>query len=96
MGIEHTAYRQNRSVFGIASISDTDFSNTTPEKFNICIYWIESIWKHNTQHIANMCQYLGLRQSQILILQTQHLKSSMFVVIGLRLFENRTLSMLPN
>ena len=95
MGIEHTAYRQIRSVFGIASISDADFTNTTPEKFNICIYWIEVIWKYNTQHIANMCQYLGLRQFQILTLQTQHLKLK-FEVIGLRVYENRTLSMLPN
>ena len=53
MGIEHTAYRQYVSVFGIASISNTDFTNTTP-------------------------------------------KNSMFGVIGLRLYENRTLSILPN
>ena len=83
-------------MFGIASIKFTDFTNTTPNNINIWSHWVESVWEENTQHIANMCQYLGSRQSQILTLQTQHLKSSMFGVIGLRLYENRTLSMLPN
>ena len=69
MEIQHTAYRQIRSVFGNASISNTDFGSITPNKFNICSHWVESVWKHNTQHITNLGQYLGLRQSQILILE---------------------------
>ena len=69
MEIQHTAYRQIRSVIGTASISNTDFGSITPNKFNICSHWVESVWKHNTQNIANLCQYFGLRQSQILILE---------------------------
>ena len=57
---KHTAYRQFRSVFGIASIPNTDFRSLTPNKFNICSNWLESVCKHNAQHIAEIGQCLGL------------------------------------
>ena len=69
METQHTAYRQIGSVFGIAPISNADFGTITPNNFNIWSQWVESVWKNNTQHIANLVQYLGLRQSQILILE---------------------------
>ena len=59
---QHTAYRQFSSVFGIASIPNTDFGNITPNKLNICSPCLESVWKHNAQHIAELGQYLGLLQ----------------------------------
>ena len=61
METQQTAYRQIRSVFGIASFLNTDFGSITPNKFNICSHLVESVWKHNTQHIANLCQLLELR-----------------------------------
>ena len=69
MEIQHSGYRQIRSVFGIASIPNTDFESITPNKFIICSHWVEVVWNHNKQHIPNLGQYLGLRQSQILILE---------------------------
>ena len=69
METQHTAYRQLRSVFGIASTPNTDFGSITPNNFNICIHWVEIAWKHKTQHIENLGQYLGLRQYQVLILE---------------------------
>ena len=68
MEIQHSAYRQFRSVFGIASIPNTDFGSITPNNFNICSYWVEVVWKPNTQQIANLD--LRMRQSQILILES--------------------------
>ena len=65
----HTAYRPSRSVFGIASIPNTDFRSLRTIIFSICNHWFESVWKHSTQHIAHLGQYLGLRQSHILILE---------------------------
>ena len=62
MEIQHSAYRQFRSVFGIASISKTDFGSLTPNKLNLCSPWLESVWKYNAQHIAKLGQYLGLHQ----------------------------------
>ena len=64
-GTQHTAYRQFRSVFGIASIPNTDFRILSPNKFNIYIHWLENAWKDNAQHIAELDRYLGLHQSQI-------------------------------
>ena len=49
--MEHTAYRQIRSVFGIASIPNTGFGSITPNKCSNCSHWVESVWKQNTQHI---------------------------------------------
>ena len=69
MEIQHSAYRQFRSVFGIASIPNTDFGGITPNKFNIRSPWVEIAWKYNTQFIANFGHYMGLRQSQILLLE---------------------------
>ena len=59
----HTAYRQIRSIFGIASIPNTDFGSITPNKFSNCSNWVESVWKHNTQHVAKLGQYLGLMEN---------------------------------
>ena len=69
--IQQTAYGENRSVFGIASIPYADFGNTTSNKFNIWSHWVESVWKCNIQHIAKLGQHLELRQSQILILEAK-------------------------
>ena len=57
MGTQHTAYRQTRSVFGIASIPNINFGSITSNKFNICSHWLESVWKHNAQHIADLGQH---------------------------------------
>ena len=57
MEIQHIAHRQIRSVFGIASIPNTDFGSITPNEFIICSQWVESVWKHND--IAKLRQYLG-------------------------------------
>ena len=62
MEIHHTAYGQIRSVFGVASIPNTEFGSLTPNKFIICSHWLESVWKHNAQHTAELGQYLGLHQ----------------------------------
>ena len=62
METQHSAYSQFRSVFGIASIPNTDFGSLTPNKINICSPWLESVWKHNGQPIAELGQYLGLYQ----------------------------------
>ena len=35
--MEHTAYRQIRSVFGIASIPNTEFGSITPNKCSIVV-----------------------------------------------------------
>ena len=67
MEIQHTVYRQLRSVFGIASIPNTDFGSLTPNKFNICSHCHESVWKHYAQHIVELGQCLGLHKSQILL-----------------------------
>ena len=69
MEIQNTANRQIRSGFEIASIPSTGFGSKTTKKVSICSHCFESAWKHNTQHIAKLSQYLGLRQSQILILE---------------------------
>ena len=45
------------------------FGNTKPNKFKTWSHWLESVWKNNTQYIANSSQYLGLRQCQILVLE---------------------------
>ena len=58
MEAQHTAYRQIRSVFRIVSTPITDFGSITPNKLYICSPWLESIWKHNAQHIAELGQYL--------------------------------------
>ena len=60
MKTQHSAYRQFRSVFGIASIPNTDFASMTPNKFNIQSHWVEVVWKHNTQHIANLSSVFGI------------------------------------
>ena len=66
MEIQNTAYRQFKSVFVIASIPSTDFGSLTPKtnKFNVSSDWLEIVWKHNAQHIADLRQYLGFHQSQ--------------------------------
>ena len=69
MEIQHITFRQIRPVFGIASIPNTNLGSIMPNNINICSHWVDSVWKHNTQHIANLGQYFGLRQSQILILE---------------------------
>ena len=48
METQHTAYRQFRSAFGFASTPNTDFGCITPNKFNICSHWFESVW--NSTH----------------------------------------------
>ena len=58
MKIQHKAYRQNRSVFVIALILNTDYGSITPKKLNICSHWVESVWKYNIQHIATLSQFL--------------------------------------
>ena len=77
MEIQHTAYRQIRSVFGIASITNANFGSKTPNKLSNCSHWVESVRKHNTQphsisqlrsvfgilSIPNTGQYLGLMES---------------------------------
>ena len=65
--MEHAAYRQCRSVFGIASILNTDFGRITPNKGSNCSHWVEHVLKHNTQHIAKLGHYLGFHRSQKLI-----------------------------
>ena len=67
METQHTACRQFRSVFRIASFLNTNFGSLMPEKCNICSHWLESIWKHNAQYIAELRQYLRLHQCQILM-----------------------------
>ena len=62
METQHTAFRQFKSVFGIASIPNNDFGSLTPNKINTCSPWLESVWKHNAQLIAELVQYLGLHQ----------------------------------
>ena len=62
MEIQHSAYRQFRSVFGIASIPNSDFGSIKPNKLNICSPWHESVWKQNAQHVADLRQYLGMHQ----------------------------------
>ena len=62
MEIQHTAYRQIRSVIGTASIANTDFGSLAQNEFNIYSHWLESLWKHNPQHIAELGQFLGLHQ----------------------------------
>ena len=79
----------------LVDVSFYYFGNTTPNKFDFCSHWVEGVWKDNTQHIAKLGQYLGLRQSQILILEAQRRINSMFVVIGLRLYGNATHSISP-
>ena len=64
---QRTAYRQIRSIFEIASTPKTNFGSITLNKFNICIHWLESVWKHNAQHIAELGQYLRLHKFQILV-----------------------------
>ena len=54
MEIEHTAYRQIMLVFGIVFTPNTDFESLTQIKFNICSHWLDSVWKHNAQHIAEL------------------------------------------
>ena len=73
--MEYTAYRQIRSVCGIASILNTEFGSITPNKCSNCSHWVESVWKHNTTayrqlrsifgipSIPNTGQYLGLMKS---------------------------------
>ena len=56
MEIQDTAYRQLRSVFEIATTPNTDFGSITPNKFKIYSHSVENIWKHNTEHIANLGQ----------------------------------------
>ena len=51
--LQHTAYRQIRSVFVFPSIQNTHFGSVNPILHSL----FESVWKHNTQHIAK----LGLR-----------------------------------
>ena len=65
--MEHTAYRQIRSVFGIASIPKTDFGTIAPNKCSNCSHWVESVLKQYTQHIAKLGQYLGFHRFQILV-----------------------------
>ena len=60
METQHTAYCQFRPVFGIASIPNTDFGSLKPNKLSFCNPWLESVWKDNAQHIAELGQYLGL------------------------------------
>ena len=67
METQRTAYRQIRSVFGIASILNTDFGSITPNKFSNCSHWVEIVWKDNTKHFAKLGQYLGFHRSQILV-----------------------------
>ena len=62
METQHTIYRQFMSVFGFASIPKTDFGSLTQNKFNIYSHWLESVWKHNPQHIAELGHYLGWHQ----------------------------------
>ena len=50
------------SVFGFASIPNTAFGSLKQNKFTIYSYWLESVWKHNPQHIAELGPYLGLHQ----------------------------------
>ena len=58
MKTQHTVYRQFRSVYGIASVPNTDFESLMPSKLEICSPWIESAWKHNAQYLG-LHQYLG-------------------------------------
>ena len=44
------------------------FGNTTPNKFNIWSQWVESVWKYNTQQIAELGQYLGFYPFQRLMI----------------------------
>ena len=62
MEIQHTAYRQFKSVFEIDSLPNFDFGSITPNKFNICSHWLQNVWKQNTQHITEVGQYLGFHQ----------------------------------
>ena len=57
MELQHTTFRQIRSIFVIPSIPNTDFRSVTPKKLNVCSHWVDGVWKHNTQHIAKLCQY---------------------------------------
>ena len=67
MEIQRTTYRQIRSVFGTASIPNTDFGSITPNKFSNFSHWTENVWQENTQHMTNLWQYLGFHRSQILV-----------------------------
>ena len=73
--MEHTAYRQIRSVFGIASIPNTDFGSITPNKCSNCSHWVECMEIKHTAYrqirslsgipsIPNTGQYLGLMESR--------------------------------
>ena len=74
--MEHTAYRQTRSVFGIASIPNTDFGSIMPNNFSKCSHWVESMEIQHTAYrqfrsvfgipssIPNIGQYLGLMKSE--------------------------------
>ena len=42
MEIQHTAYRQTRSEFGIASIPNFDFGSIKTNIFIICCHSVES------------------------------------------------------
>ena len=50
METQHTSYRHFRSVFGIASIPNTDFGSLAPTKFENCSHWLESVWKQHTAY----------------------------------------------
>ena len=64
---QHKTNRQIRSVFGIASIPNADFGSITPNKCSNCSHWVESVRKHNTEHVAKVGQYLGFHRFQILV-----------------------------
>ena len=55
--MEHTAYRQIRSVFGIASIPNTGFGSITPNTCSNCCHWVESVWKQNTLVFSYKCKF---------------------------------------
>ena len=64
--MEHTAYRQIRSLFGIASTPNTDFGSITPKNAVIVVIGLR-VYGNTIQHIAKFGQYLGFHRSQILV-----------------------------
>ena len=60
MEAQHKAYRQLSSVFGIASVPNTDFGSSTPNKFKICSHWLESVWKSNLTAYRRIRSVFGI------------------------------------
>ena len=66
------AYHEQISKYLVTKLVDVSFQyfgNTTPNQLNFRSHLVERVWKYNTRGIANLGQYLGLRQSQKLILE---------------------------